>query len=59
MDDVALDPIEVEQQQIMFEREKWLAECEERKRRELLEKHRWKVKENDQKGRPIAFSVGN
>jgi len=59
MDGLALDPLEVEQQQIMFERKKWLAECEEKKRRELLEQHRWKVEENDHKECQIAFSVEN
>ena len=45
-----LDP-QFEQQRLSFEREKWLAECEERKQREAWEQRRWEAEMNDREER--------
>jgi len=45
-----VDP-QIEEQRLMFEREKWLAECEEQKRREDWERHRWEAEMVDREER--------
>jgi len=45
-----VDP-QIEEQRLMFEGKKWLAECEERKRREDWERHRWEAEMVDREER--------
>ena len=42
---------QIEEQRLAFEREKWLAECEERKRREEWEQRRWEAEMIDREER--------
>ena len=50
MEGTTLDP-QLEGQRLMFEHEKWMEECEERKRRDLWEQRRWEAEMNDREER--------